>query len=177
MRYDGTVARKISSYSKRCEDQIKAHHFDTHDLITVICFLYTFRQTCNTTGFHEGASRWMFPHYIRKTTGTALTVRLEVPNERDSSDKGFWTSYLAVINHLLRKYATEDIFTEAEATLRRFLQLPHQSSSYYLDALWTKVLRMGLLYYEGHIKSLFIEAVLPIRRQSVRAYCCSNKRA
>lgn len=77
------------------------------------------------------------------------------------------TSYPVVINHFSSTFDNDDIV--AEAALRRFSQLPHQYTYNCSDALWTKALRMGEVYDEGHVKSLFIEGVFTNLSQYVRA--------
>lgn len=40
------------------------------------------------------------------------------------------TSYPVIVNHLLKRYAIDDIISEAEGALRRFSKQPHQYASY-----------------------------------------------
>lgn len=87
------------------------------------------------------------------------------------------TSHIVVINPLLRTHATYDSVAEAEAAHLRFAQLLHQSASGYSDALCTEAIRMGQLYDEGQIKSLFSEGAFPNLRQSVRTYWGGHKGA
>lgn len=53
------------------------------------------------------------------------------------------TSYLAVVNQLLKTYETDEIVTETQEELRCFSKLSHQSVYDCSDALLTKELRMG----------------------------------
>lgn len=40
---------------------MRSHHFNMHDLITVLRLLEIFHQTGNNNGFHEGVAMWILP--------------------------------------------------------------------------------------------------------------------
>lgn len=77
---------------------MQSNYFDTHEPVTMVNFLEIFRQTFHFNVFHEGATMWILPRYIRNPTGIALSARLRVPAERDGSAEGMLTSYLVVFN-------------------------------------------------------------------------------
>lgn len=92
---------------------MRNEYFDTHDPISVLGFFKTFKITCDSNKVHEGTAMWTLPNFLKKLVGYTFTSRIRAPSHSNRTVDKKLTSYLAVVNHLLETYATEDIIAEA----------------------------------------------------------------
>lgn len=60
------------------------------------------------------------------------------------------------MNCLLAGYATSNKTAEADAEITNFQQSEHTLAARYLEALWEKSLRCGLVYEETRLEAVFI---------------------
>lgn len=55
---------------------MEAHFFDRSDPISVIGFLATLKQSCNTDGIHEGEAMWDLQFFVNNALSETLSSRM-----------------------------------------------------------------------------------------------------
>jgi len=161
--------------TRRMEVQLKSQIFDPMDPITILSFLPAFKTACDSNGIHEGAAMWLFQFFVKKTAKAALSARTTTVSASGGKTKASQlTSYPAVVQFLLRTYATDEVIAEADAEISRYRQPDRMSPQDYAHNLWTKALKCGTVHDEDRLKGIFIEGLHESIRQSVRNYWSKN---
>ena len=149
--YDRVVAKKVAKMAKMMEVQLRSHFFDATDPISILAFLPQFKTACDTNGVHEGAETWLFQFFIKSPAKAALVARIRAPNKakaKHGRKDGILTSYVQVVNYLLRSYATDEVIDREDTKLHRFSQPDGMNETDYTHVLWENALRFGSVYDE-----------------------------
>lgn len=101
-------------------------------------FLHAFKMACDKNAIHEGIAMWIIPHPICKTAAAGLTARLSLQSKssHNCTEEGVLISYGQVVNHLWETYATEEVITERDTDIFRYMQQSTMSPLEFVDALW-----------------------------------------
>lgn len=83
---------------------------------------------------------------------------MELRTETAKSKEGRLTSFYAIVNYLLKQFATEDNIATVEADIWDFRQ-GSLTATGYAQQLWKKTLTCGSIYNEKILKGLFVEGV------------------
>lgn len=151
--YDHTVSKNIAKMSKRFSTQMKPHTFDPFDTISIIGFLFNFQLACDTDGIHEGAAIKLFHFFMKKSASSALHTKLTSKNSRNDKTHALsggnatqLTTYQQVVNHLLQKYATDEVVANTEEEITSFTQPANKTANQYAEDLDAETLRCGNIY-------------------------------
>ena len=74
--YDASTARRINSFRKKLDVQIKTHTFGGQDLSAVLEFLARFKMACNHNGVSEGPAVLCFQFYLTGPAHALPQLRL-----------------------------------------------------------------------------------------------------
>jgi len=174
-KFNSGVTKQIAKMVRRMDVQMKSQIFDPVDPITILSFLPAFKTACDSNGIHEGAAMWLFQYFVKKTTKAAIVARTTAGSTGDGKTPGsHLTNYPAVVQFLLKTYATDEVIAEADAEINRYRQPDRMSPPDYAHNLWTKALRCGTVYDEDRLKGIFIEGLHESICQSVRNYWSKN---
>lgn len=61
---------------------------------------------------------WLFYYLVRNKINAALIARLTAKVDRPKSKDGKFTSYIEVVNYLLRTYETDEVISGSDADLK-----------------------------------------------------------
>lgn len=62
--------------------------FAPSDPIQILDFLLNFRRSCDSANIHEGAAKWLFPHFMAGNVKQELLRRLEW-NHPNNENQGY----------------------------------------------------------------------------------------
>lgn len=83
---------------------MRSQIFDPAHPITILIFLPTIEMFCDASDIHEGASMFLSPSDLKKTTKEVLTENLTTKGVR-RNNRGNLAPYPEVLNYLLRTYS------------------------------------------------------------------------
>lgn len=101
---------------------MKDQAYNGKDFISVINFLTKFKRAYDSSRIHCGAAVWQFRKF---TSGPALAdikARSTLLSNDANRHKGTITTYVEVVNHVLRRYATDAVIAKADEEIRNFKQ-------------------------------------------------------
>lgn len=98
----------------------------------------------------------MFQFYVKERTKWELTVRLKTKGNR-RNNRGKLATFPEEVNKLLRTYANDEAFVEADTEITHHSKLNGMSLPTYAVDLWHKALRCGTVYTENFLKGVFIK--------------------
>lgn len=98
---------------------MKTSILDPSNPISIINFLVTSKQACDSNGIHEGATVWLVKHFVNKSTVASLAPRVFLNSNLSCKREGMLSSWKEVVNHLLETYATDDVIVETKTDLQK----------------------------------------------------------
>lgn len=101
---------------------------------------------------------WLYKQYLHSPVESVIKARVVLPTKTVKVQEGCLTSYSAIDNNLLKRYATEDNIATVYYDIRTFRQRSLMKVDYE-QQLWTKTLRYGSVYTKRILKGLFVEGV------------------
>ena len=168
--YDATVAKKIGRKAKSMQSQL-LKRFKAKDPIMVLDFLDKFKLSCDHNGVHEGMALWLFQFFLAGSVHTAVMDRISHDTHgRRRRHAEALHSYSAVVNFLLKQYATDEAISEAHTDLITARQSSGMSEEEFSSLLQRKNRRCGNVMTTDAMKSLFVEGLLGSIRALVRTY-------
>lgn len=99
---------------------------------------------------------WPSKHYLSGLAESIINAHVTLPTESSKEEEWSLTSYFAILNYMLKRYATDDNIVTANADIRTFEQ-QDMTAIQYAWQIWTKKLRCIRIYTDKMIKHLFIE--------------------
>lgn len=148
-RHDGKISAKISNWARRMDAQMRSATFHPSDLISILSFLHYFKMACDSSRSNEEAAMWLLSYFMKDPAKAALSYQLYAAQDDDSQLEGKLTTHYKAIDYLLETYAADDVIAEFEAEITGFGQTGNTFASRYLETLWEKSLRFGILYDEA----------------------------
>lgn len=175
-RYNRADAKRMKSFLRDTNVQMKGRHFDGRPEIAVLNFLSAFKRACDINGVHEGAAIYLFRHFLAGNARTDFEAQLDGPTpEPDDADS--LTTYCEVVSYLLRTYATNEAISAAHSELISFRQTVKMTEKQYADLLLSKAGRCGRVYPRRVVRGYFVEGVLEDVRPAVRDYLAAHPAA
>lgn len=124
-------------------------HLDPHESISVLGFLKMFNMMRYWNSIQERVIMWILPNLVKEQVGSTITSKICPFSQSKRNGDGTLTSYPAIVNDQLKTYERDEIFAEAEETVRRYAYQSNQSALNYSEALWTKLPPNGHLNKRG----------------------------
>lgn len=87
------------------------------------------------------------------------------------------TSYIEVVNYILRTYVTKEVIREVDAVINHLLRGYRVTPLEYGQELWSKAHKCGTEYEEGRLKCIFIEVLQDPMQQRALNYLGKNPEA
>lgn len=171
---DNNLSKNIAKMAKRLSSQMKPHKF-------ILGFLITFKMACDASGVYEGAVMWLFHFSMKNSTSSALKSKL-APNSQQNPNQTLrrrkikkLTTYQQVNNHLLWKYATDEVITDIEEEITSFTQPENKTPYQYAEELDAKTLCCGSVYDSQTMRKIFIKSIDQSIYHSIREYWTPRK--
>lgn len=120
--YDLNVARKECFRTRQCELLISNEPFDLQDPTSVLGFLKTIKFSGESDNVHEVSVICMSPLFANNPVSNKLSSRIRASSDSKRNDDVLLSSFRAVVNYLLKNYATDDINAVANAPILRYIQ-------------------------------------------------------
>lgn len=98
--------------------------------VSIIAVLKHFKAACDVYNIHEGAAVWLFKRYLSGPVETVLKTRVALPTETDKSKEGCLTSFLVIMNYLLKLPGKDENIASVHANVRSFKQSSLTDSDY-----------------------------------------------
>lgn len=128
------------------------------DLVSIIVFLLHLRTACYACNIIDGAAMWLFRNYLAGALEAVIKAQVGRPTENTNSKEGCITSFSAIVNYLLRWFATDYYIAKINADIQNTKQNIVTVSDYSQN-LWKETLKGGSVYSKKILKGLFIESM------------------
>ena len=170
--FDSSAAKRISKVYRRMQAADRTLKFNGKVPLKILEFLWKFKFACDSNGVHEGMAVWLFQYFLDGSVHTAVTSRLSANihgyHRRNEADA--LRTFPAVVNFLLRQYATDDVISEAHLDLTTFRQSSGMLEEDFSELLMKKNRLCGNVLDDLALKASFIEGLLPAIRSAVRSH-------
>ena len=170
--FNSDAAKRISKTARRIQAADKTLKFSGKKPLRILEFLWKFKFACDTNGVHEGMAIWLFQYFLDGSVHSAVTSRLRANvrgyHRRNTAEA--LSTYPAVVNYLLRQYATDDVISEGHLDLTTFRQSSGMLEEDYSELLLRKNRLCGNVFDETTLKAYFIEGLLPAIKAAVRTH-------
>lgn len=140
VRNDDDVAHELGRMKRKVAVLRKDKTFGGRDLLSVIGFLQAFKVACDAFSIPEGFALWLFKKIVTKPVENVIKARMTLPTESIGTQERRLRTYPAVINFLLKSYATDDKIAIADGAIQKFW-LGALSASDFTQQDWTKTLK------------------------------------
>lgn len=158
----------------RIQTYKKSHSFEAFHTISIISRLSALKLALDINEIHEGAAMWLFRNLMWGSPAAAPNARLCLKPTSSSktsrANEGLSRTYPEVVHDHLQTYSTREFSAEADATIRRYIQLSYMTPTQYPSSLATKSLWCGKSYEDYVLKWVFIEGLHEPIRHGIRFY-------
>lgn len=138
-RYDDDVAHEMSRMTKTVPVEMKDRMVDGRDPVSIITFLQDLKAMCDACNVHEGAVLWLFKYFLSSPVKSVTKARVTLPTDTMKPQEGCLTNVLAVINFLIKRYATDNNIATVDGDIPIFRQ-ETLSATEYAQQLWERTL-------------------------------------
>lgn len=115
--------------------------------ISILNFLATYKQACDSDEFRKGAVIRCFKHFLIRSIAASLAPKLYLKNKRTSLyPVSVFCSWKEAGNCPLRAYVADDVIVKAEMNMQNYQHLLHMKKTQYAEDLWRKALRSIQVY-------------------------------
>lgn len=83
-------------------------HFYGRDSVSVIAFLLDFKASYHACNIDESVALWIFKDFLIEPVESVMKVREALPTKTARAQHGCLTTYSAIVNFLLKSYASND---------------------------------------------------------------------
>lgn len=101
---------------------------------------------------------------------------MALPSETAHSKVRYQTTFFAILNYLLKRFATDDIIKTVDDDISR-VRRGSLTAVYYAQQLWKKRLSCGFVYKEKVLKGIFAEAIHSLICQRPRLWWSDHDQA
>lgn len=112
-RYNDVVQSEKQNVHKKIAAQKQDQAFNGSDSISVIKILTEFKQAYNSSRIRKAVAAWPLRDYMTGPALSTVKVRLILPSNYQSIHEGSIKTYTEVVNSLLKRYATDNVFAIA----------------------------------------------------------------
>ena len=149
--------------------------FDGKDPVAIINFLKTFKDACDSNEVSEGIAKRMFQYYLRGTPRTSLRKafksRGRSKSQRKKDKKAHKvTTYPAIVQMLLKAYATDEVLSEAHASVTDYKKPLSMDPVTFAHKLSDRAERTGDVFLEESLREVFVMGI----HESIRGYVRSH---
>lgn len=85
--------------------------------VTIIAFLQDFKAPCNACNIHESAAMWPFKNYLSVPVESVIKNGVAIRTQTAGAQEAYFTSHFAIVNYLLRLYATDENIAAVDADI------------------------------------------------------------
>lgn len=117
---DDIIVLQLQKMRKNVAVQMKTRIFNGQDSFFVITFLTEFRQACDSLQIPESPAVELCSGFMSSTVLIAIKARLTPSPNHANRHENATTTYTAVVNHLLRRSASEDVADNGDKNIRKF---------------------------------------------------------
>lgn len=98
---------------KKVTVQIMDQALSGKDSFSLINFLTKFKRACDSSSIREGAAAWLSREFKSGFVLAAIRALMALSSNDLIRPEGATTSYAEMANHLLTRYATNDVIAKA----------------------------------------------------------------
>lgn len=148
---------------------MKAHFFETKDLIFVICFISTFKLACDSIRNLKATIMQIIPHYMNETLVNGLNSRMRAEGvvtfvttsvrTNDARSRKFICLYLELVYHLPKKIATDQAIAKLDEAILPYMQLSNMAPWQYAENLVAKASKVSDKYDRETLNDVFTNDV------------------
>lgn len=102
--------------------------------------LQDFKAACDACDIRGKAAMLLFKNYLASSVEAVMNAPVELPTKTAKSKEGCLASFLAIVNNLLKHFATDDDNASVDANIRNFKQ-GSLTATKFSQQQWTKPLR------------------------------------
>lgn len=114
------MGHKLSRIIKKAAVQMKDGTFSGRDPVLIIAFLQNFKAFCDACNIHIRATLWLLQNFLTGPVEAVIKVRVAPSTKSAKAQGGCLKLYSAVVNVLLKRYATDDNITVVDGVKRQF---------------------------------------------------------
>ena len=176
---DEKATRRLRRKRRDVKVDMQGVLFTGKDPVAVINFLNTLKEACNSNNVHEGAAKRLFQYFLkgnpRKTLRKSLKSRSKSKQGRKRDREAHKvTTYPGIVQMLLKTYASDDILSEAHASVCDYKKPDSITPITYAERLSDKAERTGDVFPEDTLKEVFLTGLPHNYRGYVRGHLSSN---
>lgn len=106
--YKDDVAHKLSRMTQKVVVQLRDRAFGGTDPVSIIIFLQDVKGARDPCNIHSGDALWLFKHFSSSLDEAVIKIRVKISTQTANDQEGCLTSYSAVVNFSLERYATDE---------------------------------------------------------------------
>lgn len=158
--YNEKMAACTCKYTTRTETLMKVYKFDDRNSIRPLRVFAQFKRACDSNGVSENMALCIMLKFSKDRLASSLTARTTLVKDKGVSARlpkageEQKSTYVEVVNYLLKSYATDSNIAKATSNKARLKKTWFETSKQFGGLLRSKVSRCGKAYLEDCTKGV-----------------------